>query len=170
MRIKFLVVSFFILVLNGLVLGQESNWFKKISEIKPGVSTKQDVESLFDSAVVGQTNQFVGNEQVYYKTEEGKLRVNYSLGNCNEVFGKVDLEKGKVIDFSFSPDLALKISKLNLDLTSFKKQKEYDNENWDYMNGELGIIYVLYKKKRLSYVAVSLTKEQREQYSCKVKN
>lgn len=170
MIIKFLIVLFLIFVLNGLILGQGDNWFNKISEIKPGISTRQDVESLFDSALIEQTNQFVGNEDVYYKTREGKLLVSYSLKSCIEGSEMYDLEKGKVILITFFPNLPLKISKLKLDLTSFKKRKENDNDNWDYINQELGIIYVLLDKKKLTYVSIGLTKEQRENYSCKTKN
>lgn len=154
------------LILSGMAYGSNGNWFDKVSQIKLGISTKQEVENLFKDIVIDQTNKFTGSEDVYYKTIEGKLRVSYSLGTCAEVSDKFNLEKEKVLGFSFSPYKPIKVSKLKLDFESFEKRKEDDTANWYYSKPDSEIMYILFKKKRLTFLVASFTETQITQYAC----
>lgn len=165
-NIIFKVIFLFIVgSLNSFAYGNYENWFDKVSKIKVGISTKQEVEELFNFPTADRINKFNWNENVYYKTKEGMLRISYSLGNCSEGLAKYNLEKGTVLSFFFSAIKPISISNLKLDLTEFKSQKESDTGNWYYSNSDFGVTYILFENK-IFEVDASLTEKQKNQYAC----
>jgi hypothetical protein len=109
--IHFLGCLFCLLIVNISCFGQEPFWFKKVKEIKPGVSTKKDVEKLFNVKKVLKTEDLSKLEKegwtkiITYRTLEGFLEVRYSTGNCAErkkSFG-YDINKDVLVNLDFHP-------------------------------------------------------------------
>jgi hypothetical protein len=149
MNTKILFVLLVTTFMNNTLLAQESqrHWFDRISKIEPGLSKRQQVESVFGAIRVEKTNSFEDTEDVYYKTNEGALRVTYSLGGCSRLANSYDLERDTVVSFLFRAVKPIPSSKVKLDLKVMKRERESDTTNVYYSNSEAGVVYVLFKSK-----------------------
>jgi hypothetical protein len=160
-----LVVSF---VLSMTVSAQEPDWFLKLKEIKVFQSSKQDVERVFENPKNIYSSNKDGKELgwgeiIEYNTVSGKLHVFYSTGRCSEITNNDgwDLVKDVVVNIEFEPLKSVKLSKLSLDLSTFKREKESDTSFWHYTSEKLGIKFAVLQNKVI-WFKYSLTDEMRK--------
>lgn len=145
--------SIFILLTTALffsypIFGKEPKWFYQLKKIEILKSTKQDIEKLFPSLTskLSVKHKFKNSEEIHYLLKEESLFVSYSLQKCfsssaeNERFS-YNVDKDTLLFLAYHPKKPVKISKLKLDLSSFKSYKETDTENFIYYNDDLGLRY-----------------------------
>jgi hypothetical protein len=165
-QVLFLLALFFCGTFK--TIGQEPDWFLKLKQIKVFQSTRQDVERIFENPEAVYSSNRDGKEAgwgeiIKYERPDGELQVFYSTGKCSEITNPVgwDLDNDVVVNIEFEPTKPVKLSKFNLDLTTFKRSKEFDTENWDYISEQLGINFNVLENKITSF-KYSLTPEMRE--------
>jgi hypothetical protein len=165
---KILVTLFYVVTaLTPSVFAQSKNgnWFNRISTIKPGQSTRKQIESLFPTLKIVKSNRFQSTEDIYYDSNEGLLQVTYSLRGCPGGTVAYDLETGTVISFLFRANRPIKLSKLNLSLRDFTGRKEDDTSNWYYTSPDQGTVYVLFNKNVFE-VERRMTASEKARFTC----
>lgn len=143
--VKLFLTAFLILTINLSAHSKTPKWYLKLKQVKLMVTTKQEVEKLFNYPEA--TNTFDGewSKNIDYNLKEGKLSVSYSQGKCSEVnTDGYNVEKDVVIGITMYLEEEVSISKLALDLSNFDKREisdlvgvfTYVNENsGEWFNG-----------------------------------
>jgi len=142
----------------------QSTWYEKVMQIKPGVSTKEEVERIFIPSVsdVKKHDTF---EQGYYATKWGRIFVNYYLGSCADGVNKYDFKPGTVMYFSFDPKKQIRMSDLGLTTSDFLTEEENDSPGVYHQYRSGGLVYFSVQGK-LRGIELSLTDEQRKKHVC----
>lgn len=147
------------------VLAKQPNWFVKLQKIKIFQSSKRDVEKVFDLHKVTYSSNEDSREKGWgeimeYQTNDGKLEAYYSTGKCSDNNNKTgwNIDEGVVVSVKFEPDTLVKLSELNLDLSTFTREKESDTQYYNYKSSELGIEFTTLGEKVTSF-EYSLTPE-----------
>lgn len=140
-----LVIVFF---LYFSAKGEESSWYRKLKQIKPLISSKQDIERIFASPKIRRTFEDDEIEFVLYETSEGKFTVEYSTSKCSSNNKKTyNVEKGIVIRIIFFPKKEEKLSKFKVDKKLLIKTREGDDPAWHYVNDKFGVDFSVIKGK-----------------------
>jgi hypothetical protein len=122
----------------------EPKWYSKLRQIKPLITTKQEVEKLFNYPKVTDAYEGIWSNSVDYKLKEGELSISYSQGRCSETNkdNGYDVAKDVVIDVDLYLKKEVSISALSLDLSNFEKTEISDLPNlFTYRNEDLGEYY-----------------------------
>lgn len=162
----FLIVVF-ILVTNLFASNTKPKWFSKLRQIELLVTTRQEIEKLFNYPEVVNAFEGESSKRVKYRLKEGELFISYSQGICSKTNKDgYDVEKDVVINFSMYLENEVRISKLNLDLSNFKKTAISDLVGvFTYRNEDLGEDYSGTSQK-IKEITFFPTKEQ-EKLNCK---
>lgn len=166
---KHLFIGIFTMtLLNFSVYAKKPDWFLKLQEIKVFQSNRQDVERVFDNPKFlyssNENPKETGwGETVEYQTTDGKLEVFYSTGRCSEQTNKKgwDIDKDLVVSIEFEPNEPIKLSDLELDLSSFSGYKESDNQYFQYKSEKLGVEFTLLGGE-VTYIEYSITPEMKK--------
>lgn len=126
---------------------REPNWLIKLRKLKVLESTKADVEREFNAPKViksssNEEREKNREEYITYKTTEGTLEVDYSIGYCSELSSlyAYNVSAGTIIEISFKPNKPVKATLLNFDLESFRMERVSDMPYLTvYRNSEDGI-------------------------------
>jgi hypothetical protein len=161
------LVFVLIIVCCGIASAQHERWYEKALLVKAGESTKDDIERIFAplDPVGGGLSKAGSSEQGFFRTRYGRLFVNYSLGNCDGG-SYLNLNKGVLGHFSIIGPKPVKLSKTKLDLVGLLTELEHTG-NVIYSDERRGIRFVVNREKKLSEIHMSLTKQQRDKYTCK---
>ncbi len=163
---KVLQILFLGFILSISVSAQVPDWYIKLKEVKVFQSSKQDVGRIFEYPNVSYWSRSKGRpdnswgESFVYETKNGKLDVFYSTGKCSELTGKRgwDIDEGLVVSIEFEPTKPIKLSKLNLDLSTFKREKSSDTAFWRYWSDQLGVNFGVLQNK-VTWFEYSITDE-----------
>lgn len=138
--IGFFLIIVIILAVSVFAYSIEPKWFSNLRQVKPMITTKQEVEKLFDYPKVRYTFDGEWSKKVDYILKEGELSVFYSQGRCSEMKTEgYDVEKYIVIDIDMDLKKEVSISKLNLDLSRFEKTEINDLIGvFSYVNEDSG--------------------------------
>lgn len=126
---------------------KEPDWLIKLRKLKVLESNKADLEREFNSPKVinSSSNEERGKnraEYITYKTAEGTLEVDYSIGICSELSSlyAYNVSAGTITEISFKPNKPVKETLLNFDLESFRLERVSDMPDLIvYRNSEDGI-------------------------------
>ncbi len=154
-----IIISFvIILVLHFSAYSNEPNWYVKFKQIKPLITSREEVEKLFSFPRVKTSFIDAGIEVVFYETEEGKLTVYYSAGECSSEIRVRESEedkfvkgykttKGNVVYTIFFPKTKIKFSRVKNNKSKLYKSRDGDDPAWTFSNDELGIGYSVMRGK-----------------------
>src|SRR3954464_1185825 len=97
--VELFLIFVFISATNAAALNSKPKWYSKLRQIKLMITTRQEVEKLFDHPKVTYTYDGAVGRSVEYKIKEGRLSVVYSLGKCSKAsdYG-YDVERDMVIN------------------------------------------------------------------------
>lgn len=130
--LKFSILQTIALTLLLVSFVHAQDWLDKII---PAQTSRAEVEQLF-----GKTDKddFLSAK---YELKDGTLHIYYSSGFCSpERNGGWNVAKGVVTSVVFYPTKKRKLSFYKLDLTKFKKEREYGYIDV-YTNDETGFLY-----------------------------
>ncbi len=145
------ILSLMLLFFTHSVFSQEPDWLVKIKNIKPLVSTREDVIKMFGEPLEKERISY----GKYYDFKDGRMNVIYATGLCvtkledgkENVYGW-NVPEWTVIDVSFTPKKRINPKKLNINLDEFEKEEVWDVPgSFEYLNNELGIYANIYKGK-----------------------
>jgi hypothetical protein len=147
-KIVFLII--FSLALYNFTFAQTQIDLDKIKEIKLLESNRDDVRRLFAGYIL-ETNEYREYDDSFH-SENAEIDVSYSEGKCqdkNDDYNGWDVAEWKVTNIKISPKASIKfkdvnhyLSKFGINITKFRKEKMYNNEDNHYMyhNKDLGIL------------------------------
>jgi len=142
--VKLFSVIALILVIVSLAYGRKPSWYTKFKQIKPLISTKQDIERIFKNPKIIFTYDEGWIKTIEYKLKEGRLSISYSTGKCKpgSEYG-YNVNQDVVTDSDFTLENQVKITRLGLDLRNFEKGEIRDIiGTFIYSNEDLGESYV----------------------------
>lgn len=128
---------------SSYVQSQYPEWMSKILQIKPIKDDRNKVRSLFGEPAV------VEGERDFFHLSNGKLTVEYSVGECG--YKNLDSQiwrtkKDTVTEVSFLPNMTISFNSLNLRLNGFKRTYEADTPALSvFQSDRLGQRYVRYR-------------------------
>lgn len=168
-RLKiFVLLLFSIFLSKSPSYGKGPDWLLKMKNIKIFESSKEDVLKTFNYPKMTYSSNDNGEEtswgeSVEYETNEGNLAVFYSTGKCSEETGNKgwDINKDIVVSVEFEPKKVIRLSELDLDLRTFTKYKESDNQYYQYQSVPLGINFTMLGKN-VTLFEYSLTDKMKE--------
>lgn len=156
---------FFILVMGVTSNGQEGLIPAKYLKIKPGVSTRADVEKLFSKKESDQTF-------VEYNTRDFLVSVSYSTGSCRLSPLRLPQSTVEQVHYSWGDDPEISFRSIVLKPSRFKKRQLSDVvQHKSYVNDEYGI-EVTYDNDIKSVISLVLRPPQNiaEMFKCERKD
>lgn len=156
------------------IYGKEPDWLIKLRRLEIFISTKSDVEILFNNPKITDIYNYAEKEKngwskkVEYETKDGELTVLYSTGKCAEVKSPIgyDIDKDVVAELKFSPRKPLSLKKLRYDLSKFEYISTIDIQNtYILSNDEIGIEFFIGNEKVESVKFE--TRKEHEKLNCK---
>lgn len=137
--------------MGASVSAQVPDWYVKLTTIKPRVSSRTDVERLFDGLKVRETFVYKGVEVVSYDWRHGRLTMDYATGDC-PVDRKERCGFGKdiVLEGLLSLTAAVKFSKFRLKKEALYAFWEDDNPTLHYFDIKAGLNHAVQNKRVIS--------------------
>ncbi len=135
-----LVIGLILLILLNPINGQDRQPITTIREsIFPLVSTMRQVEKRLGSPI--SRNNYIH----VYDITDARITIWYGGVNPGENGCKLDVSNDTVIDILVSPKKRPLLSNLEFDLRRFKKEQTLDDDVWNYVDEELGILLNTYE-------------------------
>lgn len=123
---------------------QEPDWLIKLKKIQTGVSTKLDVERIFDSPRSAGGSSEKRGEESAYPLADGYLIVIIAAGTCPpNLRENCSVSKGTVIEAIFSPSIRPKETSFDFKTSQFQGFYERDNPTLHYIDKRAGLDYVV---------------------------
>lgn len=144
---KIVSLIVFSLAMCGFTIAQSLAELDKAKEIKLLEFNRNDVAKIFAGYEASVTNK--PNDYEWFSTKDATVRVSYSSGKCSDNFEDWNIPEGKAKEIEFSLTTAITLKDSGIDLTKYKKEKEYVNlaRAYIYHNKDLGIAFEVYKNK-----------------------
>lgn len=167
-----LIAIVFLLVIS--VFGKEPDWLVRLRKLSVFVSTKSDVEKVFNYPKVTEfyssfeKEKYGWSEDIKYETKYGKLLVIYSAGKCSETNSPIgyDIDKNIVAELKFYPNEPLPIEELDYDWEDFEDVSISDVlDGYILSNDKIGVEIIVVKRKVKSITFRTTTKQ--EKLKCK---
>lgn len=125
---------------------RDPDWYAKMKQIVPLVSTYDSVTSVFEQPAKGQTERSYGES---IESSDGKFFIMYATGKCVESGGQAigwKVPKWTVISISFTPRKRTKPENLPFPLAGFRSYEVSDVPGaFIYENDTTGIEYGLHR-------------------------
>jgi hypothetical protein len=147
------------LIFSCTTFAQKQLLLKQIAEIKPMVTTENEIEKMFGKPVERHSE---GGE---YKTKYGYFYVVYSRGICIETsVMRYKVEKGVVLSLHFNAKKKIKFAQFGIDVSGWEKevQNDFSPPTFHYFNLDKGIslwvrggllhVIQLYPSKAVDYL------------------
>lgn len=137
---KYVAATFFVLLINLQVYSKPPMWYTNFKQIKLMISTKQDVEKLFNYPKISYVFDGDWSENIDYKIKEGKLSVSYSQGKCSENYQRgYNVEKDIVIGITLYLEKEVSYQNLGIVLDHFDRREISDLVGvFTYVNDSTG--------------------------------
>lgn len=146
-KIIFLILMY-IWNCNLSIYAQMPDWYIKLKQISPIVSTKADVEKFFGAAdrtrIIDNSTRILSS----YNLEDGWLSITYSNGECKaDQTAGYNIPKETVETVFFTTKKPIKLSLLKIKLKGFYSSSEDDVEIQIFTNFDEGVEYAVSNKQ-----------------------
>lgn len=139
-RSLFLILLLLLFILPALA---KNVWLTQIAQIKPLVSTEQDVERILGKPAESYA------DMAEFETNEGVFTVTYSRGRCDQArMVPYNVDKDIVLGFDFSPKIKILFSSLKININGLRKEitDDVDPVTITYFDPGKGISYSVHGK------------------------
>jgi len=159
--IKSTVLTMIVLFASA-AFGQVSLVSEKYTLIKPGVSTRKDVEKVYGS---GKSDDYF----VKYNDDQATIFVTYSSEGCDSRKRAWGVPAWTVEEISFDfGENSVPLNEIILDRSRFKKSNSHVIGAVTYLNEDLGILIEYYAKfKTVQNITLSIGRNLRKGLACR---